>query len=123
MELVREVNVITGEETFVEQDIPQQNYVEPVPSTISDRQFFEQLANIGKISEEDALAAVSIGAIPPAISTFVDALPPAERFKALMLLKGATTFERNHPVVPIFGLFFNMTSEEVDQLWRDASVL
>lgn len=73
----------------------------PVPAVISDRQFFHQLAKIGTITKEEALAAVKTGEIPPALQAFVAAIPDAEdRFDVEMLLSGAVEFRFDHPLTP-----------------------
>lgn len=96
---------------------------EPTPPSISDRQFFHILAIDGHITEAEALAAVKTGDPPAAFETFIGSLPEGQRFGARMLLEGATTFERNHPLANAFGTMYGMTSEQIDDLWRRASVL
>lgn len=95
----------------------------PVPQEISDRQFFQQLAIMGLISEGEAIAAVSTGTLPPAMAGFVDELPAEQRFAARMALQGATTFVRTNPLVETFGEMQGMTSEQIDDLWRAAAQL
>lgn len=95
----------------------------PVPSAISDRQFFHVLATDGLITEAEALTAVKTGDPPAAFETFIASLPESERFSARMLLEGATTFERNHPLTNAFGTMYGMTAEQIDDLWRRASAL
>jgi hypothetical protein len=48
-----------------------------VPQSISDRQFFQQLAVQGIISQADALAA-NAAVIPPALLTLINAMPSAQ---------------------------------------------
>lgn len=96
---------------------------EPVPSAISDRQFFHVLATEGLITETEALTAVKTGDPPAAFENFIASLPDNERFSARMLLEGATTFRRDHPLTAAFGTMYGMTSEQIDDLWRRASVL
>jgi hypothetical protein len=95
----------------------------PVPD-ISDRQFFQQLAVDGDISQGEALAAVTTGAIPPTLQTIVDGITdPAPRFAAEMLLSGATTFERSHPLTDAIGQATGRTPEQVDEFFRAAALL
>ncbi|NTS30658.1 hypothetical protein HQ945_05270 [Phyllobacterium sp. BT25] len=96
---------------------------EPVPGTISDRQFFQQLAVGGLITESEALAAVQTGTLPAAIVAFIDQLPDEQQFPARMLLTGATSFERAHPLTDAFGSMYGMDREQIDQLWGDAAQL
>jgi hypothetical protein len=94
-----------------------------VPPVISDRQFFQNLANRLIISREEALAAVQTGAIPAAMEVYVSALPPDDQFAARMLLSGATTFDRRHPLVAAFSLAFGWTAQDIDTFWLQASAL
>lgn len=96
---------------------------EPVPSAISDRQFFHILAVDGLITETEALAAVKTGDAPAAFETFINSLPEEQRFNARMLLEGATTFERRHPLTDAFGSMYGMTPGQIDDLWRRAAAL
>lgn len=95
-----------------------------VPATISDRQFFQQLAIAGLIQQEDALAAVKVGTIPAPLAAMVAAIPDAtDRFSAEMLLSGATIFERNHPLTVAIGAGQGMSTEQIDDFFRAASAL
>lgn len=95
----------------------------PVPEEISDRQFFQQLANMELITRAEALAAVTTGTLPAALVEFVEQLPEEDQFAANMLLAGAGSFLRSNPLVETFGAMQGMTSDDIDQLWRDAFVL
>lgn len=95
----------------------------PPPSVISDRQFFQVLAQAGAITPEEALAAVKTGALPAAIEAAVGALPEAEQFSARMLLSGATVFERGHPMVAQLGAALGYDDAALDALWTAAAAL
>ena len=90
---------------------------------ISDRQFFQALAQAGAITPDAALAAVMTGTLPAPIAAAVEALPEAERFAARMLLSGATEFERGHPMVAQLGAALGYDAAELDALWRQAAAL
>ncbi len=94
-----------------------------VPETISDRQFFQQLAVAGLITEDEAIDAVATGAVPVAMQAVIDSLPADQKFAALMLLRGAISFERHHPLVAVFASAMGMTDAETDDLWVAASAL
>ena len=100
-------------------------YVEPtIPDIISDRQCFQQLAMVGKVSQDEALAAVTVGALPKAVADGIAALPADRQFGARMLLCGATSFERLHPMVPVFLSFFGLNgTTDRDALWTAAAAL
>lgn len=90
---------------------------------ISDRQFYQQLAVAEIITQNEALAAVKVGEIPTALSTFLDALSPGDRFAAEMLLSGATVFDRYHPLTIAVGSAQGMSSEQIDQFFIAAAGL
>lgn len=102
---------------------PADPIVEPVPATISDRQFAQQLATMGLITKVEALEWVKAGVVPVAFDAFVQSLPEDQRFDAEMLLSGATQFDRDHPLTETFGAARGMTPAQIDQLWRDAADL
>lgn len=94
-----------------------------VPISISDRQCFEQLAVQGIISQEDALAAVKIGAIPAALQQVIDGLPPGQQFGASMIVSGATIFQRHHPLTIAIGAASGWTADQIHAFFRAAAVL
>lgn len=98
-----------------------------VPSTyipdISDRQFFQQLAIAGIITQNDAIAAVATGTIPPAMVPLVESLPRDEQFSAKMILSGATTFKRDHPMTIAIGTAYGMSSDQIDAFFQAAVLL
>jgi len=96
---------------------------EPVPASISDRQFAQQLAVLGTISEAEALAWAARGDLPNAMEAAIVALPEESRFAARMLLSSATSYERAHPLVPAVGGLLGYVSAEIDDIWRAAALL
>ncbi|MGM4967427.1 hypothetical protein AB7714_28295 [Tardiphaga sp. 1201_B9_N1_1] len=96
---------------------------EAVPPVISDRQFFQQLAVAGIISQDEALAAVQVGEIPPALDTLIALMPPDAQFNARMIVSGGTTFERSHPLTIAVGSAYGMTGEQMDLFWIAAAAL
>lgn len=91
----------------------------PVPKKISRWQFYYGLFLSGKITDDEALAAVSSGAIPAAIEAIVDAIPDAPaKLLAKMLLVSATDFYRSHALIATFAAAEGMTEEDVDNFWR-----
>lgn len=93
----------------------------PVPEIISDRQCFQQLAVLGKVTQDEALAAVTVGSLPKVVTDGIDALPAEQQFPAKMMLCGATQFFRSHPMTPVFGRFMGMDGTALDALWRAAA--
>lgn len=95
----------------------------PVPAVISDRQFYQQLAVVGLITRDEALAAVKVGTVPKTLQTLVDGLPVDQQFAAEMHVAGGIEFRRNHPLTNALAGGMGWTSGQVDQLWRDAAAL
>lgn len=94
-----------------------------VPASISDRQFFQQLAVVGVITQDEALAAVKTGTIPVAMQALVAGLPADQQFGAEMLLSGATIFYRNHPLTISFGNAYGWTPSQIDDFFIAAGNL
>ena len=90
---------------------------------VSDRQFFQALAMAGDITEAEALAAVMTGTMPARIEDAVRALPADQQFGARMLLSGATTFDRHHPMVALLGQILDRDDAALDALWAAAGKL
>ena len=95
----------------------------PVPPSISDRQFCQQLAVMKLITEQEAEDAVAPGTIPATLAALVEMLPEQARHDARMLLKGATVFERHHEMTDTIAWMYGFDAAAVDQLFRDASAL
>lgn len=94
------------------------------PEMISDRQFFQQAAIAGLITQAEALSAVQTGAIPAVLQSVVDSITdPGQQFAATMMLSGATIFERNHPLTEAVGAYLGWTSAQVDQFFIAAAQL
>ncbi|UFW75514.1 XkdW family protein [Bradyrhizobium sp. WU425] len=95
----------------------------PVPQTISDRQFFQQLAAESIVSKEEALSAVRVGEIPPALQMLIDGMPAEQQFAATMIVSGATVYDRNHPLTAQIGAAYGWTDSQIDAFFRAASAL
>lgn len=89
-----------------------------VPEEISDRQFFHGLAKQGIISQAEALEAVGPGILPAALDALVEQMPEADRFDVRMLLRGATIFQRSHPMTAALAAAFGWGSADTDEFWR-----
>lgn len=96
----------------------------PTMPIISDRQFFQQAAIDGIITQAEALAAVKTGEVPVVLQTIVDGIPDdTEKFAAQMLLSGATTFNRNHPLTEAVGQSLGWSSQQIDNFFLSAALL
>lgn len=94
---------------------------EPVPEEISDRQFAQELAIRGIITENEALAWAGAGTLPAAMMAAINKLPADQRFAAKMSLASATTYRRSHPLANMLGALLGYDAAEVDDLWRAAA--
>jgi hypothetical protein len=91
---------------------------------ISDRQFFQQAAVMGLITQDEALQAVKVGAIPAALQSIVDAITdPNAKFAATMLLAGATVFQRDNALTNQVGVAMGWTSAQLDDFFLAAALL
>lgn len=96
----------------------------PVPQAISDRQFAEQLALEGMITNDEARAWVKVGEIPAQIKAIVDAIPDDVISQAAyMRLEGAVEFRRDNYLVSMLGAMLGKTEQQVDDIWRKAALL
>lgn len=99
---------------------------DPVPVTVPDispRQFYQQLAVVGVISQDEALAALATGTIPAALAQIVAAFPPAQQFAAKMFLVGATAILRHHPMSVAFAQAYGWTDAQTDAFFVAAGAL
>ncbi|MBN9053584.1 MAG: hypothetical protein J0H80_07365 [Rhizobiales bacterium] len=96
----------------------------PPPEEISRRQFCQGLAASGLITKQEAIAFIQGAALPAAIQAIVDGMTDEDAaFEATMLLLGAGSFFRSHPLVLIFAMAQSMTETEVDDFWRLCAAL
>lgn len=93
----------------------------PIPP-ISRRQFFQQAAIASIITENEALAAVTTGALPTAITAFISTLAAEQQFGAKMLF-AVSEFVRSSPMANAFGQTLGMTPEQIDAFFLAASQL
>jgi len=94
-----------------------------VPQSVSDRQFFQAAAQLGIISQADALAMMSTGVIPSALLTAIGTLPPAAQFDAKMKIIANRTFQRNDPLGVALSAAMGQTPAQVDALFTLANSL
>lgn len=95
----------------------------PIPQEVSDRQLAAALAQGGHISWDEAKAWVGPGVIPAALAEIVSNLPSPDKEHAELMLIGATTYKRLHPVTTQLAVGMGWSAEQVDDLWRLASTL
>lgn len=94
-----------------------------IPSSITDWQFFQQLAIMKLITEQEAEDAVASGTLPKALVSLVEMLPEQARFSTRMLLKGSTVFRRNHEMTDTIAWLYGFDRDAVDDLFRSAGAL
>lgn len=93
-----------------------------VPQSISDRQFFQQLAVQGVITQDEALQA-NAAVIPSELMTLINGLPANQQFDAKMKVSGATTFLRSDPLTVAIGTAYGWTSAQIDAFFTAAAAL
>jgi len=94
-----------------------------VPGIISDRQFYQQLAIQGVITQAEAIAAVGPGTLPAALASLIAQLPAGVQFDAKMKASGATQFSRSSPLVATIAQLFGWDGPTTDTFWIAASQL
>lgn len=96
----------------------------PVPESISARQFFQAIAKDGVISQDEALAFMRTKTLPDALQGAVDGIKDADtKFAAAMLISGAMTFERQHPIVSVIGKALKKSDADLDAIWIEGAKL
>lgn len=99
-------------------------YIRPTPTpAVSRRQFFQQAAVSGDITEAEALAAVQTGVIPAAFEAFIDTLPEPERFGARMMMSGAAEFDPGHALSLGYAAANGWSEDDFEQFFRAAALL
>lgn len=94
-----------------------------IPPIISRRQFFQQLAIDGEITEAAAEAAMDVGTIPAPLLAAIELLPEGDHFAARMFLKGAGEYEISHPMTGIIAALMEWPEDRVTALWVDGAQL
>lgn len=94
-----------------------------VPTSVSRRQFFQAAAQSGLITNPDALAIFTTGAIPANLATALATMPAADQFAAEIAILGNATFERANPLVAELGAAMSQTSAQIDALFILAASL
>jgi|GEM_PF-3276848 len=97
---------------------------DPPPVFISRRQFFQKLAVMNIITNQDAIAAMQSGTIPAPLQAIIDDLPTEnEKFEATMLIIGADSFQLAHPLTEVVRLKMGWTEEQRNNFFLEASKL
>jgi hypothetical protein len=94
-----------------------------VPAQASCRQFFQAAAQEGIITQDEAIALLAVGAIPPSLSAAVASLPAAQQFAAKMAILGNQTFERSNALIVALGAAMGKTDTDLDALFTLAATL
>jgi len=94
-----------------------------IPQEVSRRQFLQAAAMQGVITEIEAEALVVGVEIPARVASAIATLPEEQCFPARMLIKGAATFVRSHPILPAFATAMGKSSTDLDALFALADTL
>lgn len=113
---------------IAEEYLPEDNaeivsYLAPPVPPISDRQFSQQLAIVGTISEAEAIGWAARGDLPGVMETAIGQLPEGDQFAARMLLSSATTYEFEHPLGAVLGGLLGFSEAQRRSLWLAAAKL
>jgi hypothetical protein len=106
---------------------PPEETPEPLPPgmpTISDRQFFQGLAESEVISWAEAEAAVGPGTIPTELLGYLNEIPDEnDRRRARMKVIGATTFRFDDPLVPLIAAKKGWDEARLREFWTFCAAL
>lgn len=94
-----------------------------VPGSITRRQLLLALVGAGLITEAEALAAATTGAVPAAIDAVFAQLPPADALAARITWATMGVAEREHPLIEALIAAGMATSTEVDALFVTGAAL
>jgi len=108
---------------LAEGNVPEE-YVETPAAVVypdlSDRQFFQGLAEFGIITWEEAEQAVGPGTLPAQFAAILEvafAGDPLMLSRARVKVTGATKFEYADPMVPLIRLHMGWTPEQLNEFW------
>lgn len=109
---------VEGVPTYVHtlEDIPV-----PVPYTITRRQMILQLVAQELITPEEALDAATTGAVPAAVQAVFDNLEPMDQLAAEITWATMSVAERDNPLVAALAAANEMTDQDVDAFFINAS--
>lgn len=93
---------------------------EPTPSEIADWQFAGELRDRGIMSQEEAVAFSGRGEIPARLAQLIAGLPEDEQDDTTLLLSGAKTIQRAHPLVAKIAPAFGWDEAATDDFFRKA---
>ena len=94
----------------------------PIP-TITRLQFLLQAATASYITQDEALAAATTGAVPALITAVINALPSGQQFAAKVKWAAMTIVERNDPLAGAIAMALSLTSAQVDAFFISAGGL
>lgn len=94
----------------------------PVPD-ITRRQLLLILPKVGVITAQEALAAAQTGAVPATIQSYFALLSDDDRLAAEITWATMSICERQNPLVLGLAAQLNLTDEQVDDFFRQASML
>lgn len=90
----------------------------PVPASVTRRQILTGLAVVGWITEQEALAALTVGATPAAVDAVIAALPADQQFATRMKWAGFQSAFRDDEMVAALAALEGKTNLEVDGFFR-----
>lgn len=96
------------------------NRRQPPVDTITRKQYFDQLAKQGIVTQQEADSALN-GKLPNSMMSILDTIENiTSRYSANQMLSTGESFYRNQPILYYIGNGYGMTEEQTDQLFDDA---
>lgn len=90
----------------------------PVPASVTPRQLLLGLVEDGFITQDEALAAATTGAVPTAIEAVLAGMSGPQAFEARITWAKMTVAERADPLVAALGESRNMDAAALDDFFR-----
>lgn len=103
-----------------------QEYIPADPQSISfitATQFFIMAGATGLITQQEAIAAASSGAIPAAIEAIFSGLPTEAQFAARVRWARMTILERHEPLIQLAAGALGLSEAQVDDFFIEAATL
>jgi hypothetical protein len=95
----------------------------PVPDEISRSQFYQEASVEGMITQQEAMGAVTQGAIPASINDYILTLPSADQFGAQMYFAGRALFNRTNTYIVGYFASLDKDTDDINAFWTAASLL
>lgn len=96
---------------------------EPVPATISPRQFAQEAWSHDYMTYDEALAFAGTGTVPAALDALLNQLPEEQGKLVRLFIVGSLSYERGHAATAAIGALWGLDDTGLDDFFRAAAAL